>query len=385
MVLAGKAQNCPRRGSLGRVCRAAGVLPAVLLVLLLGAGVARANAKNPTRANAKNVDVVRANVKNEHRFRRLRVVRNTAKARTYNGGGRISHTDPPPPPPPPGDGFAGLPFSGGSVVASDYPTSDNPIPAWHYVTDGYQLDGAPYDPAADPQISYGSTGGDPLSAFDGAVHPGYRHLQTDGPQSIWDAANQLDQTRAQVGGWSSSEAFHWSPVGTRELIGFSVRLDPNTQLPYPIGAGGGNTKYSQVFQIKSVGSGSTSGSPLLSMTEGSDGLKMVYNYGGTLHEDWDFSASHANPLPRGKWLRFALDISYSNSSSTGAYKLWGDVDGDNVLDFKPLTPRYREITVAPGFSNDAMNLGPYHNLSLPRNGRDYANVEILRHPASDPW
>ena len=56
-----------------------------------------------------------------------------------------------------------------------------------------------------------------------------------------------------------------------------------------------------------------------------------------------------------------------------------------MLDFKPLTPRYREITVAPGFSNDAMNLGPYHNLSLPRNGRDYANVEILRHPTSDPW
>lgn len=277
--------------------------------------------------------------------------------------------------------LASLPFTNGTVVAADYAKTDNPVTeAWNYVTNGYFL-GSTFVPSGDPQITWAATGGDPLPAFDGQVHTGYRSLTTEGNQAIWDAKNQPDSTRAQLGGWTGSEIFHAGEVGTRELTGFSVRLDPDTPLPYDQAPGGGNTKYSTIVQWKSATSSSVNGKPPFIFNEGKDGVKMVYNGPSGLIEEV-ISPKTGFTVPRGKWIRFALDINYSTTTS-GAYRLWGDLDGSGV--FKPLTPKHNVITVIPGYTRNVMNIGPYHKLSLPKNGRDYANVNVLKHSVSDPW
>jgi hypothetical protein len=293
--------------------------------------------------------------------------------------------------PQPTDGFAGLPFSSGAVKFADYQTSpENVQSLWRYLTDGY-FGPQPcpghatygFTDAADPQIDWSASGGDPRPAFDNAIHPGYRELDTAGNQSCYDKQSQPSSTRTQLGGVGGSDVAYYMPSGTRDLVGFSEWLDPATPLPYNVASGGGNTYYTQWWQQKSVSSsGAPYGHPTLIMYEGRDGFKLVYDGPAGLRE-YIFSAARGVPVPRGVWLRFALDI-YETTSSSGAYRLWADLDG-GALNFTPLTPKVSAPTIWGGNVKSAMNMGPYHKLTLPRNWHRQANVEIVEHPVGDPW
>jgi hypothetical protein len=288
----------------------------------------------------------------------------------------------------------GLPFERGTIVAKDYVTDKNPLNVWHHVSDGYFYvsgTGTPsgtiygrnytYDPNVDKQIVYASSGGDPLPALDGKIHSAYRHFTTEGIQAIYDSHRTdggNDQHRTQLGGWSSSSSIHLFKPGKRMLIAFSTRLDPKTPLPYTVEkyVGAGNYQYTMVMQIKSVQPQQPN--PMFKIYEGRNGLTLVYVNGSTRFED------DLPELPRDKWLRIVLDVQWEKDD-TGAYRWWGDFDADGVRKFVPLSPKRNVTTIIGGATGAALNIGPYGALNLGDIRRDYSNIEIMEHPASDPW
>ena len=272
------------------------------------------------------------------------------------------------------DPLAGLPFSQGAILAADYGNEPNAINVWKYITDGYHLGPAPYDPSTDPQITFWSNGGDPLPALNGQLSPAYRRIHSAGNQSIWDAERGRDQTRAQMGGWIARENMHIFPLGKRQLLAFSVRLDETSPIEYDIDRCSGNYQCSMVMQIKS--SNPVKG-PWLKIYQGRNGLRLMYN------ADVQYN-DYLPDLPRKKWLRILLDVYWSDQSD-GAYRWWGDIDGDNVRQYVPLSPKRNVPTIHAGSTGAAANFGPYHGLNVPRNGADYGNIEILDHPVNDPW
>ncbi len=275
------------------------------------------------------------------------------------------------------DGFAGLPFDGGQVVAADYALTPEAIGVWNYVTNGFHLGLESYDSSTDTQVTHQTSGGDPLPTLGGQTYQGYRTLTTDGPQSLWDAANQDDHTRSQLGGWGPGSSLHLSGEGDREFIVYSVRLSADTPIPGSVLSHTGVRWLSMVSQFKStLPSGNA---PAISVYEGRDGLQLrVRENNGSHYVNID-------DVPRGVWLRIGIDVHWSTGND-GAYRWWGDLDGDTTIEFKPLSDLRRTATILPGSEAAAFNIGPYHHVeTIPTHGRDYANVEILSHSATDSW
>jgi hypothetical protein len=334
-----------------------------------------------------------------------------------------------------------LALAGCAKLQSDPVTEPNPVSEWRGVSDAFDWGTCCFKAGEDPLISYHATGGDPHPDIRGIVHHGYRTLKiqetklsasqslprstlnvqstagfpTSGhlwiekrdsytqvtyagkgaqrftgvsggsgtppsgsrvvSQSEWDFYHQRDSTRTQLINQSCSNTFYCYKEGTRSLTCMGVRLQTRTPLPYNVGPGGGNTKYSQVWQIKE-------GHPILSMLEGRDGLKLVNNYNeGQRVKEYFF-----RDLPRGKWLRLCIDIRFDSDPSNGAFRLWGDINGDsNYRRYLPLTEKITAPTLNGGDDHAMLSIGPYNHVTLPSVSRDYANVEVLGHPPSDPW
>jgi len=140
-----------------------------------------------------------------------------------------------------------------------------------------------------------------------------------------------------------------------------------------------------ISQFKTLGGDNE---PTISVYEGIDGLQFVALERGRKH----YISIQIDDEVRNKWLRIGLDVLWS-SGDDGAYRWWGDLDGDEIRDFEPLTDRRVVPTLDPGPDGNGvavtMNIGPYHvtkeNGGQDRNGRDYANIEFLDHPRTDPW
>jgi len=284
------------------------------------------------------------------------------------------------------DPFAGLPFFKGTVVAYDYAEDPEPINVWNYVTNGFHTGEGPYDSASDTQIVHRESGGDSLRGLDGRFHNAYRRLHTAGPQSLWDAVNDEDKddkhTRSQLGGWGEYNTIHVSRPTKREFIVYSVRLDPETRIRGSVCDHTGLYYLSMISQFKSKGGAN---GPVLSVYEGIDGIQLVAQERDRKHY------IGIRNVPRGVWLRIGVDILWSNGDD-GAYQWWGDLDGDGIRDFEPLSERRMVSTLEPGPNASAMmNIGPYHvynidNIDLNnRNGRDYSNIEFFDHSAGDDW
>lgn len=293
------------------------------------------------------------------------------------------------------DPFAGLPFNSGTVVAADYAENRDAIDLWKYISNSLLAGkwNSCYVSWYDTQIVWYDSEGDPLPALDGQVHPGHRLLQTHGSQSKWDFEFQKNHTRSQLGGWTDDETIHVSREGQREFIVFSLKLEdvnPENQIrgtvraPYPKT---GLDWLSMVSQFKSYGAGNGVGSPNISIYEGNDGLQFaVQEY------ENDAAKYYVNvpDVPRGVWLRIGLDVMWS-SGVEGAYRWWGDLDGDSSRNFVPLSEKRSAQTLRPGYSKAAMNIGPYHiikdgeDTGVVRNGRRYSNIEFLKHDINDRW
>ena len=287
-------------------------------------------------------------------------------------------------------GFAGLPFANGLVVASDYAEVPNAFEVWNFVFNGYTQSGRPpYDYRDDTQVVHYSAGGDQLPALDGTIYTGYRQLETHGPDSLWDAdsdtSEQRNHTRSQLGGWSSTTSFHHSEQGYREFIAFSVRLELNPKIRGSVVDNTGLYWLSLISQFKSV-TAEGDNDVTISVYEGYDGLQFVVREGDSRHYE------RVTDVARGQWLRIGLDIHWSKGDD-GAYQWWVDTDGDSTLNFETLGEKRLTSIIRPDFDFAAFNIGPYHTLltedgdmeSVQRHSRDYANIEILNHPITDPW
>lgn len=291
--------------------------------------------------------------------------------------------------------FAGLPFNSGTIVAADYADSPYPIDLWKYISNSLLAGkwNACYESWYDTQIVWDDSEGDPLPALDGQVHPSHRLLQTHGSQSKWDFEFQKNNTRSQLGGWYDDETIHVLREGQREFIVFSLKLEnvgPDNQIrgnvgePYPKT---GLDWLSMVCQFKSFKSGNVHGSPNISIYEGKDGLQFAVQE----HEN-DAAKYYVNvtDVPRGVWLRIGLDVMWS-SGKEGAYRWWGDIDGNSSRNFVPLSEKRSAQTLKPGYAKAAMNIGPYHiikdgeDTGVVRNGRRYSNIEFLKHNVNNPW
>jgi hypothetical protein len=289
----------------------------------------------------------------------------------------------------PGNPCVVLGFTDCSIVARDPVTSTNPFDAgWSYVTDGYYVTStqAKWNDAIDQQVDTSLSGGDPAPGFDGLAHPGYRHLTTEGPLSIYDQTQgSRCSTRAQVGSFSTSSRWYTFQQGTRTALSFSVRLDPNSPLVTegrPVTTTGAAGDFSQVGQFKSVDPG-IQGQPMLGVDEGANGVRVVYDYNGYRYVPV--------PAPRGAWVRLLLDVHWSSTGS-GAYRVWADTNG-GARNYVPFSPKIVLPTLKSGYTAAAFSFGPYHRVSptcngfdgVSRNGRDYSNFEVVRHSVSDPW
>jgi hypothetical protein len=297
-----------------------------------------------------------------------------------------------------GAGYGGLPWSTGTIKAADYQVAANDVPSiWRGMTDAYfgtncSKPTSAFTDAADPQVNWNATGGDPAPALDNVAHPGRRQLTTVGLQNCWDKVHQPSSARTQIGLWSPSQSFYMFNSGQREAVAVSIRLDPDKYPSRNIASGGGTTYFCNCLgQWKSISgsvgssSGSPNGDPVLIFYEGKDGFRLQEKVGSTIRNTF-VSPSKGFTVKRGIWLRYLLDV-YWSSGSKGAYRLWVDLDGDNVRDFVPAGPKTTAPTILPGYSRNSMNIGPYHKIlsDNPKHGIDLGAVEVLSHPASDPW
>jgi len=285
--------------------------------------------------------------------------------------------------------FNGLPFSRGSIDAADYADNPDGKAVWKSVSNG--SDPATYDYREDTQIIHRDlgldpAGGDLLPALDGQIHTGYRYLTTEGEQSLWDRDNQPNSTRSQLGAWGRYSNLHISEEGTREFIVFSVRLDPDTPITGGVQSHDGLFHLSKVLQFKSLPGNAP---PMISIDEARDGLQLIVNEPDAEKGKHNIRLSD---VKRGVWLRIGIDVIWSTGSE-GSYQWWGDLDGDNVRDFEPLSEQRFTPTISAGSDASAMNFGPYHVIEVegddrpwvPYNGREYANIEFFGHPIGDEW
>ena len=198
-----------------------------------------------------------------------------------------------------------------------------------------------------------------------------RFIQEAGVQSLGDRGQENTRTQAQK--WSDADNPAAMPAGRKYAIYFSVR-PPYEQMPYPQAAGGGNEKFTQLFQFKSHSGGS--GTNLsLSATVGSDGIKLVERRNG------DPVRQHIVPMEPG-WARLCLVAEWSDG---GWYELWNDVGGEMVQ----VVDRVTGVQMVNGRPKFSPGIGPYHHLDLndgtkPGQPRfdyicDYAAVQICEY------
>ncbi len=270
----------------------------------------------------------------------------------------------------------------GTIAQADYMTRACPIDGlWGAVSDAhfYEQGCSTWSDAADPQVDFSSTGGYPLPALDGQVHPGFRRLRlTDGRQSIYDAGVGNTSYRTQLISNSDTNTYYPMQPGHRYVWWISVRF----QNPTPLSGDGVNND-SQVWQIKNTGdcAGSDEVGPIESMTETENTILLKQR-----QQDGDVRVDSFPIGSRGAWQMFAFDVLYSNDPSKAAYRLWADQDGDSTLDLEPLTPKItRRVTAVGPSCIGKPSIGPYEPMSMPAVSRDYGVNEFVEVPVDAPW
>jgi hypothetical protein len=284
---------------------------------------------------------------------------------------------------------AGGPPSG-TIVQADYMTRACPIDGlWGAVSDAYYYTTkcSSWSDAGDPQVDYSASGGSPVPAQDGRVHPGYRRLRlTDGKQSIYDATCSSGSPcnssyRAQAVSNSDTGTYYPMKPGHRYVWWLSIRFQNQSPL-----TGDTANDDSQIWQIKNQGSschpdGTNEAGPVEAMTETKNTIRLKER-----QRDGDVRTDVVPIGQRGVWQTFALDVNYTNDPSDAAYRLWADQDGDSSLDLVPLTPKITGRVTAIG--RDCIgkpSIGPYQPMSVAAVSRDYGVNEMVEVPVGAAW
>jgi hypothetical protein len=168
-----------------------------------------------------------------------------------------------------------------------------------------------------PQVDYSASGGSPVPAQDGQVHPGYRRLRlTDGKQSIYDAtcSNGLpcnSSHRAHAVSNSDTGTYYPMKPGHRYVWWLSIRFQNQSPL-----TGDTANDDSQIWQIKNQGSschpdGTNEAGPAEVMTETKNTIRLKDR-----QRDGDVRTDVVPIGQRGVWQTFALDVNYTNDPAT---------------------------------------------------------------------
>jgi hypothetical protein len=266
----------------------------------------------------------------------------------------------------------------GTVRAQDLGTDPNPCNIWGTLSTPANTGGCKVLP--DPYVVMRSGDGDPHIPVDSAAPNSHyrRYITKAGVVSLYEiGTGNTFKTRTQTEKWSKTGNQMWFPHGTYAFY-LSFRLQSPSPFPNVAAGGGGNTDYSQLFQFKSFGDGSSLHPPLT----GSIGKDSLQFKSGS-EEEPPKEYRIVNNVPTGRWIRMAVVVNWQSDDPW--YEIWADLDNSNKL--TKIVDRVHTADLTEGRQYGALGIGFYHQLDLfdgtkdgnPRQETvytDYANVQM---------
>jgi hypothetical protein len=250
-----------------------------------------------------------------------------------------------------GDGAGGrggaIPHTG-AIVRQDLARSANFMSQWHFL-----------NPSKPSRVDYRAARGDPHPLIDGSRNRSWRRISArKGDQAAHDSGRQRVQLGASRGGESGTlKTFR---KGQRFITYWSMRIH-SVNIPADTG--------SQVWQMQEE----AGGSPVITFGwRRHNELRLTVKSGSRRIDLWRAR------VPTHTWLRFAVDVKYSNARSRSRIQLWGDPDGGGRA-LKRLTPAItRYATLAPSGRRSYLVAGIYGDASLPAHHIDFANWQVAK-------
>lgn len=225
-----------------------------------------------------------------------------------NARGQITVTKIVAPPPPTAPAF----LDNTTRLWSDDCSQVDPTPRWGEISmqrkDGVQSPSykmSEIEPGRFQQFPSGGPGNKPY----------YRFTAPQG-DNIW--------TPSPAGRSELSLQNQWFYEGQRRITLVAIRL-PAQEYPFT---------WNTLLQFKqNEGKNWTGGSPALAFEQWGGEWK-IRTFGRDDWVPWHIPCLAAH---RGKWLRFAFDITYSSDWTKGSLKVYGDLDGDGLYEYESAT------------------------------------------------
>lgn len=236
------------------------------------------------------------------------------------------------------------------------------------------------DCAKRSRLSDVHVGGDPEAGADGRPQDaGFRRLR------VVDGDNVAGE-RCELG----RNDHRTSPVslyqeGSRRITFLSLRLADDFPLD--------RKAWQVVMQMKQTQPADSGGGvPVLALQANRNRWRLV-------HSDYDVGVIWAAPASRGRWVRFAFDVTYSTDPEVGSVRVSADLDADgDALDKGERSDRVALRTLkveGPGSDSDGLaqgdpipshlRVGIYHSPVYPCRGRSCSigvdNVGVYEPPA----
>jgi RTX calcium-binding nonapeptide repeat (4 copies) len=272
--------------------------------------------------------------------------------------------DPTPPSPPPDTAGATIPGTG-PIIAEDLARNPDAIPEWKNISAADSKQAASNSRIQQNKYAGITAPPDPHPTIQGITTDTFRRFHVnENDQYAGDRAAGNSSERAQLIRNSQTESFYIAHEGDHSITYLSVRFqdDPLPDWgPWP-----GQSGESQILQFKPAGRHIPF---IISLQETARGIFLRHNYNRNPKTLWV-----APRVPKGQWLRLALDIHWAQQ---GSITLWGDIDG-GAMDLVRLSPRLNVRTVGADRRPLTLSVGIYQDRSAPALWRDYANIQVAQ-------
>lgn len=239
------------------------------------------------------------------------------------------------------------------------------------------------DCASPTRVQYLTTGGDPGLQADGSSqgNAAFRQLTVQDGDNIYGERCEIGRNEMRYGEnqpGQTTGTFALYPEGSHRITFFSERYGAGFTSALP--------NWQTVMQFKQAqpyaANGPVDGAPALEL--------QIYAGRLRLHSFWNEIWTTAAP-PNGVWIRYALDVTYSQDPAKGKVQVFVDLDGDgDFVDPGEASPVFSMRTLAyvtsqgsgtipvGGSLPDHLRLGIYHDPSAYSNTTvDVDNVQVV--------